>query len=282
MPTPIEEPVRCWQAGGCSVRGASHVRSAAPNQDAIAWAAQSGSGDGFLLAVADGHGSARCFRSEIGSRFAVEVALLVLGMAEDRDTIAHELVRRWRDTVRTHLRDHPLSDDELSGLERKLGASARRSVEIDPVLAYGSTLLAAAVSEIAGLYLQLGDGDILTVSEDGAVSRPWPRPAEPLGDETPSLATRNAAEVVQWLVTRAPEPLPELILLSTDGYANSFREDRGFLAVGPDLLQMIRAEGIGPITDKLGSWLREASELGSGDDVTLGILWRGCPASSGP
>jgi hypothetical protein len=72
-----------------------------------------------------------------------------------------------------------------------------------------------------------------------------------------------------------------LILLSTDGYANSFREDRGFLAVGPDLLQMIRAEGIGPITGKLESWLREASEQGSGEDITLGILWRGGPAPRG-
>jgi serine/threonine protein phosphatase PrpC len=231
-----------------------------------------------LLAVADGHGSARCFRSEHGSRFAVEVAIVVLGLpAEDKETIANELVRRWREAVRAHLREHPLTAGELNGLERKLGALARRSVELDPVLAYGSTLLAAAVSGSMGIYFQLGDGDILMVSEEGEVSRPWVRSEELLGDETPSLATRNAAEVVQWRVTRAPQPLPELILLSTDGYANSFREDRGFLAVGPDLLQMIRAEGIEPITEKLESWLREASDQGSGDDITLGILWRGGP-----
>jgi hypothetical protein len=248
----------------------------------MAWAPHGESGDGFLLAVADGHGSARCFRSEFGSRFAVEVAILVLGMAaEDRGWIAVELVRRWRQTVQAHLREHPLTAAELNALERKLGRPARRSVELDPVLAYGSTLLAASVSATTGVYLQLGDGDILLVSEDGAVSRPWPRSEELLGDETPSLATRNAADAVRWLVTRAPQPLPELILLSTDGYANSFREDRGFLAVGPDLLQMIREEGIGPITEKLESWLQEASEQGSGDDITLGILWRGGPAVRG-
>src|SRR5215470_678902 len=190
MPTPIEEPVRCWQASGRSVRGASHVRSASPNQDAIAWAPHSHTGAGFLLAVADGHGSARCFRSEYGSRFAVEVALLVLGTreavtAEDRRRLAREMVTRWRQTVRVHLCEHPLSADELNGLERKLGAAARKSVELDPVLAYGSTLLAASVSETTGVYLQLGDGDILMVSEDGAVSRPWPRPEDLLGDETP-------------------------------------------------------------------------------------------------
>ena len=71
-----------------------------------------------------------------------------------------------------------------------------------------------------------------------------------------------------------PDSLPALILVSTDGYANSFREEHGFLAVGVDLMKMIRSEGLGPIRKNLESWLREASELGSGDDVTVGILWR--------
>jgi Protein phosphatase 2C len=279
MPSPKEEQTRCWHVGGRSVRGASHVRSALPNQDAIDWSRHAESADGFLLAVADGHGSARCFRSDYGSRFAVEAAIFLLASQPDENTISSGLVRRWRDSVQAHLAEHPLTGAELAALERKLGKPARRSVEMDPVLAYGSTLLAASVSDTTGLYLQLGDGDILIVSEDGGVSRPWPDRQELLGDETTSLATRNAAETVQLLVTRAPQPLPELILLSTDGYANSFREDRGFLAVGPDLLQMIRAEGIEPIIGKLESWLREASEQGSGDDITLGMLWRGSPAA---
>jgi len=200
----------------------------------------------------------------------------------EAEQIPNELVRRWRQLVHLHLCQSPVTAGELRDLERKLGKAARRSVEADPVVAYGSTLLAAVVSDSLSLCLQLGDGDILLVSGQSEVSRPWPKDEESLGDETHSLATRNAAAAVRLHVTRAPEPLPELLLLSTDGYANSFREDRGFLAVGPDLLQMIRAEGMGAITQQLETWLSEASEQGSGDDITLGILWRGAAASGEP
>src|SRR5262249_50743506 len=157
---------------------------------------------GFLLAVADGHGSARCFRSDCGSRFAVEAAIVVLGAPEtNSERISSELIRRWRETVLAHLREHPLTAEGTGALEKKPGKAARRSVENDPVVAYGSTLLAAAVSESSGFYLQLGDGDILMVSEDGGVARPWQRNGDLLGDETASLSTRNAESVVQMLVT---------------------------------------------------------------------------------
>jgi hypothetical protein len=227
--------------------------------------------------VADGHGSSKCFRSDCGSRFAVQTALSVLDASDllSTEQIPGELVRRWRQATQNHLCENPLSVAELQELERKFGKPVRTAIESDPVIAYGSTLLAAAVSDSRSLYLQLGDGDILTVSTMGDVARVWRRDEELLGDETTSLATRNAARAVRMHVTDSGDPLPELVLLSTDGYANSFREDEGFLAVGPDLLHMIRSEGIDPVCGKLEVWLREASEQGSGDDVTLGILWRG-------
>lgn len=262
---------------GRSVRGASHLRSGLPNQDAIGWVEDADSAGGVLLAVADGHGSAKCFRSDYGSRFAVEAAKSVLSTPEpaDAERVPAELVQRWREAVQTHLCEDPIPASALLKLEKKLGRAARLSVEADPVLAYGSTLLVTAVSESGAFYLHLGDGDILTVSGEAEVSRPWPRDERLFGDETTSLATRDAAREIRWRIARAPEDLPALILLSTDGYANSFRDDDGFLAVGRDLLRMIHAEGIGPITENLECWLREASELGSGDDITVGILWRG-------
>ena len=68
--------------------------------------------------------------------------------------------------------------------------------------------------------------------------------------------------------------LPALVLLSTDGYANSFRDDGGFLQIGGDVLQILREDGIEGVERNLTSWLSEASELGSGDDITLCGLWR--------
>ena len=65
-------PATAWRAIGRSVRGASHVRSSLPNQDAIAWFPESGEGPPLIVAVSDGHGSPRNFRSDVGSKIAVE------------------------------------------------------------------------------------------------------------------------------------------------------------------------------------------------------------------
>lgn len=217
-----------------------------------------------------------CFRSNDGSRFAIDAAKALLGGREllDPQQLSVELIRRWRQLVEKHLDEAPIPVRALLELERKLGKDARRSVESDPTLAYGSTLLAVLVSNTSLLYVQLGDGDILTVSEEGVVSRPLPRERDRFGDETASLATRDAEREVRLRIQSPSEPMPSLILLSTDGYANSFREDDGFLAVGPDLLRIIQTEGVAPITENLELWLKEASELGSGDDITVGLLWR--------
>ena len=173
--------------------------------------------------------------------------------------------------------EDPPDKSLLHELEKRLGAGARAALDANPWLAYGSTLLASAVTDSLALYLQLGDGDIVTVSTNGGVSRPWDRDHRLLGNETTSLAGPAAVEEMHVRVVLGTDSLPELILLSSDGYANSFREDHGFLAVGGDLMRMIRAEGVGPIQENLESWLQEASDLGSGDDVTLGILWRDLP-----
>ena len=265
-----------WQVTGHSVRGASHVRSGLPNQDAIGWIESADRSGRVLLAVADGHGSAKCFRSDYGSRFAIDAVKALMSAPEIPDVARFpaNLIRTWRQSVEEHLRDNPISTRSLLQLERKLGKDARRSVEADPILAYGSTLLAVVASESSLLYVQLGDGDILTVSSEGDVSRPWPREQDRFGDETASLSTGGADREVRMQTDLATERMPALILLSTDGYANSFREDGGFLAVGTDLLRIIQTEGIAPITENLELWLREASDLGSGDDITVGLLWR--------
>jgi hypothetical protein len=65
---------------------------------------------------------------------------------------------------------------------------------------------------------------------------------------------------------------PALILLSTDGYPNSFRHESGFLQVGSDILKMIQADGLSSVKENLKRWLSDSTHAGSGDDVTLGIL----------
>jgi hypothetical protein len=264
-----------WQVVGQSVRGATHERNGLPNQDAIYWLPSSGRGSSVVLTAADGHGSARYSRSHIGAALAVEKATqlteeflhnqanvdnLSLIKHATEEWLPRALVRNWSDAVAQDLRNDPLSPAELSLLAA------------EPSVAYGATLLVTAVTERFVLYLQLGDGEILTVSESGAVSRPLIKDERLFGNETTSLCAREAWRDFRVSFQPLTQSRPALILLSTDGYPNSFRDEAGFMKVGSDLLHLIRENGLDSVKDHLKGWLRDSTRAGSGDDVTLGIL----------
>src|SRR5882724_12637751 len=67
-----------WRVIGASVRGASHLRAGVPKQDAISWLPEFGQLLPQIVAVSDGHGSAKCFRSEMGAMLAVNTAMQVV------------------------------------------------------------------------------------------------------------------------------------------------------------------------------------------------------------
>ena len=272
-----------WRVVGQSVRGAIHERNGLPNQDAICWLPADGQGSSVVLALADGHGSARYSRSHIGASIAVEKsARLVhdflisqttvenLSLIKDatQQWLPRALVRQWLEVVSEHLIDDPLSTDEL----RALGIRDDNPDPAKSLIAYGATLLIVAATELFVFYVQLGDGEILTVSERGEVSRPLPRDDRLFGNETTSLCAPEAWRDFRLSFQPLTQSRPALILLSTDGYPNSFRDESGFFKVGSDILNMIREHGLASVNDNLAGWLRDSTRAGSGDDVTLGIL----------
>jgi hypothetical protein len=183
------------------------------------------------------------------------------------------LVEHWRQLVKEHLADNPISAHELAKLEEARGPGERQSVETDPSICYGTTVLATLITQQYILYLQLGDGDILCVSDEGEVGRPLAGDPKLIANETTSLCLPTAARDFRFGL----EPIadkPALIMLSTDGYANSFVNDAAFRKVGSDILQIIRKEGVKTVSDNLERWLSEASKFGSGDDITVGLVYR--------
>ncbi|HYG09294.1 MAG TPA: PP2C family serine/threonine-protein phosphatase [Pyrinomonadaceae bacterium] len=276
-----------WRVVGRSVRGAAHERAGMPNQDAIHWLPESSAGLPLILTVADGHGSRRSFRSATGARLAVETAAQVindflLGQTQTENLSATKraaeewlpvaLVRSWLAAVASHLAAHPFSADELSPPATDGAELSGESSQANSRVAYGTTLLAVAVTVDFILYLQLGDGEILTVSSDGEVSSPLPKDRRLFANETTSMCSQDAwrdFRVCFQFVSNTPPPL---ILLSTDGYPNSFRDEDGFRKVGSDILEMIRDGGLDMVNDHLEGWLAESTYAGSGDDVTLGLI----------
>jgi serine/threonine protein phosphatase PrpC len=278
-----------WRCIGASVQGATHGRLGLPNQDAIGWLPDSGSGPPLIVAIADGHGSPKHFRSDVGARLAVTTATTVVQQflaaqtepahlsvlkRTAKEGLLRSLVRSWHEAVDGHRAITPWTEEEWAQLVAKEGGAARQAVEAQPVLAYGATLVAVAVTEAFLLYLQLGDGDILCVDAAGETVRPLPRDERLMANQTTSLCLPEAWTEVRIRFVPYAEQLPSLILLSTDGYANSFRSEEDFIKVGRDYLTMVRSQGIQLVASELPCILEEASRLGSGDDITLGILKR--------
>ena len=278
-----------WRVIGESVPGATHLRAGTPNQDAILQMRESGRGLPLIVSVSDGHGSDKCFRSHRGSRFAVQKAVQLTGEFLDewrgrfdqaamegelKERVPLELVRRWRAAVEADLKTKPFTRAELDTLEKKDGAGARKLVEENPLLAYGATSLTVAVEETFILFLQLGDGDILTVTAAGEVARALPPDERLFANETTSLCLAGAENDFRYGLCPFADSPPALILVSTDGYVNSFSDDAGFLKVGSDLLAMMRDEGFDSINASLRGWLEEATRAGSGDDTTVGLICR--------
>ena len=66
-----------WRIIGETQQGASHVFLGTPNQDDIDWDKEDDPFPWAVIAVADGHGSPKCFRSKRGASLAVDIAVKV-------------------------------------------------------------------------------------------------------------------------------------------------------------------------------------------------------------
>jgi len=280
-----------WQIIGETVPGASHLRAGIPNQDSILQLRESDRTLPLVVSIADGHGSPKCFRSDKGSRFVVKKCIQIVSEFLDerrgkfdlaeieskgKDYFPKEIVKEWRKAVESHLKDNPFTEDEFKRLDEKSGAKARKLIEENPLLAYGTTSLTVAMEEDFVLYLQLGDGDILNISASGEVTKPLPEDARLLANETTSMCLPKAENDFRFLVQKiSAEQSPAMILLSTDGYLNSFSSEAGFFQAGTDILAMLAAEnGFETVSENLKAWLEEANRMGSGDDSTVAIIFR--------
>ena len=296
-----------WKVIADSVRGTSHVRKQIPNQDAVVFDVADNGTMPVFVAVSDGHGSDRCFRSDIGARLAVTTALkecraCLEGLngasrSEVKDTIQRrflgQLVRAWRRCVLEHADEHAFTDAEVATAQVNLSLPVAYGLSEEQTLhAYGATLLVVMLTEKFALYLQLGDGEMLVVHETPdqhnpsklfvEVSRPLPRDESLIANETTSLCRDDAERRFRVRLQVFDGELPALILICTDGYSNAFESASGFEQVGGDLLRALREQGVDAVSESFADELENASRVGSGDDVTVAIIFRDNVAKAFP
>ena len=229
------------------VKGATHVRNQMPCQDNKRIVEIS---DKIaIIAVADGHGSSKCPRSDRGSMIAVnsfyEVMKNYLKVYGEDETglsnlitflnregdmrFAQDVCEEWQARVK-----QSFYKNKAEGMTDEDGNIKWPSV----FSLYGTTLLGMLVTDSFVFSFQIGDGDISVVTKDEMESEE-----------------------------------PYMYILSTDGFANSYTSDEEYQKTCKDYLQIIQEHGVDTVQANLKNWLTETSELGCGDDITVVMVY---------
>lgn len=264
---------------GESVQGASHKRVNMECQDTFKKLEYD---DGtIIMAIADGHGSKACPYSKSGSSVAVNVfckimdefhtsyaenlEMLLTYLNREGDTkVAQDIDAEWKRRV---LKVHTKQKREVSLTE----AGEKNKAEI--YKQYGSTLVGMMITPLFIFAFQLGDGDISIVSRNGLDH--LLESEKILGVETHSLSKIDSWKRAVSVVRRrtAGSGLPYMLMLSTDGFANSYKSTHEFQKTCMDYFGMIEQHGAGTVAANLKGWLDETSAMGCGDDITVLIAY---------
>lgn len=275
-----------WRVVTAAEIGAYHVRTGLGYEDACD-ISPAGARDGtavpmVAVAVADGHGHARHFRSARGARLAVEIATKLAVHAAStatdadglrtalRERIGPLLVARWRRAVEADIEEDPVTAAELA----TAGLAADPTLE-EKIFAYGSTVMVALATSDWLLAAQIGDGDAFAVTTAGLAMRLVPD--DPLLDgwRTTSLCQPDALQSMRFGAIRLADANIGAVLLATDGYGNAQSRKDWATAFAADLIALRDENGVDWIADKLPTWVSAcASPEGSGDDVTVALLFR--------
>ena len=264
------------------VKGATHERNGRPLQDSKKIVEVSE--DILIMAVADGHGSEKCLRSERGSLIAVNAFCEVMS----RYLQSYEQDESGMETLVTFLNregDTRFAQDVCEEWQYRVKQSFYKNkvstlIDVDGTVnwkgvysLYGTTLLGMLITPTFVFSFQIGDGDISFATENDCYT--LVEPEKFLGTETHSLSKVDAWRKAVAAVRRKEigKDLPYLYMLSTDGFANSYASDEVYRDTCREYCEMINNHGFEVVKENLAKWLKETSDYGCGDDVTVAIAY---------
>ena len=258
---------------GEAVKGASHKNNNISCQDAFKIEHLSESCS--IVAVADGHGSSACPYSKYGSAMAVNTFCYIIRRIYDscegnlakvlsylnqdgEIKVAQAIDLEWKKRVlKAHTRskrDIPVRDNE----KKDKNAIYKQ---------YGTTLLGLFVAPDFVYAFQLGDGDMILVNKE--IIEPIITADKILGVETHSLSKEHSWESSLSSILRLDTiDKPAILMLSTDGFSNSYLNDEEYRKACKDYFDLICEHGSDEIAKHLESWLDDTSKCGCGDDIT--------------
>lgn len=259
-----------------------------------------------IIAIADGHGAKSCFRSNIGSKAAVDVAIkrlkefaenkLVSTDIEERfyidmsDSSRYQqmtlkeltdgIITEWIDLVKADYINNPPTSEEMGEYidEYKDGENIAHI--------YGSTLIAALWMPFCLILLQQGDGRCDVFYNDGTADQPIPWDARCENNTTTSMCDCDAAESFRTKYIDFSERKVMACYMGSDGIEDAYRDTYeelggshvlmgGVHTFYKDLTCQIALKSKEEFEDFLHKMLPEFSatgrfsRTGSGDDISV-------------
>ncbi|MDR3334852.1 MAG: protein phosphatase 2C domain-containing protein [Treponema sp.] len=275
---------QAYKAFAGSTIGASHLKEGTACQDySLAFT------DGLMAVavLADGHGGADYFRSDRGSRFAVESALEgirefirirgEIQTAPPEQTEYEHLLRHlvknilasWYGKVEADYTRDPPKPEEMEKVSEK---KKQRYQDKDALYlhhAYGTTLIAVAISADYWFGLHIGDGKCVALYPDGSFQQPIPWDKRCFLNITTSLCDDDAAETCRIYFGLEK---PVAVFIGSDGVDDSypFNENEQYLYHLYQTIALTFAdEGFETAYQHVQDFLPALTGKGSGDDLSI-------------
>lgn len=265
----------------CSQIGSRHHRNSLPRQDRTAVRESAGL---LIAAVADGHGSRRHFRSEIGAETACITALEQISrMADSAGSLVltdssfallmKQITDSWKEKILQHAARHPWTREEIA--EQKSLLTEEQYLRFinnqDTLIPYGTTLCAVFSDRKQWGSIQIGDGSVTIVTDKGHYLWPMPPSKMNQGNKTASLCMNDPLSDFRYC---SGQGKPGALLVYTDGI------DKTLVPEGREIISFLHWVINNELTGKKNRNGNLSKTLGmitsrsnSGDDVSIaGIL----------
>lgn len=262
-----------YKSLGASVIGSSHIKKGLENQDSVSFKEN-------IIAISDGHGSAGYTRSSLGSKFATEIILEIYEDSLNENSLEEgvrhlkaRFLHLWQKAVELDLLENEITEEEMKLISNK--KQFFDNFNKNKKVIYGTTFLCAIIYKENLILLSCGDGDVLCIYEEEVIDLTLHNEKN-FANATLSLASLKDSSEISSLITDAPS----LISLSTDGIKNSYNDTdelaiSNFYKIPIVIRKSILEEGEMKAKDQIIKFLEKITKEGSGDDVTIAVLYKG-------
>ncbi len=261
-----------------SAQGASHIRKNKECQDA--------SGHYYdekmaIAIVCDGHGGDDYMRSAFGSQFACNAAerniksfmenITKDKFFEDPEKLIVDLeasiINVWNQLIYAHYEKNPFTEEELSGISEKAKKRYTQDGRIES--AYGTTLIAVAMTSEFWFGIQIGDGKCVAVNPEGKFVQPIPWNEKCFLNATTSICDSDALTNFRHFYHTK---LPVAVFVGSDGIDDCFINNEQLNNLYKTIVYSFGTSEFDEAIDGLKDYLPRLSAKGSGDDVSIASI----------